>query len=94
MKWTQALQDYSHYLKIERGLSINSINSYKQDVKKLIVYLEENEITISPIKIDSETIQQFIYSIAKEINARSQSRLISGLRSFFDYLILLSSNLQ
>ncbi len=87
MKWTEALQDYSYYLKIERGLSQNSINSYNQDVKKLIIYLEDNSIEISPIKIDSETIQQFIYTIAKELNARSQSRLISGLRSFFDYLI-------
>ncbi|MCF6295723.1 MAG: site-specific tyrosine recombinase XerD [Flavobacteriaceae bacterium] len=87
MKWSQVIQDYNHYLKIERGLSQNSINSYKQDVKKLITYLEEHDIEVSPIKIDAETIQQFIYTIAKEINARSQSRLISGLRSFFEYLI-------
>lgn len=87
MKWSQAQHDYSHYLKIERGLSQNSINSYRQDVKKLIIFLEENNIEISPININSETIQQFIYTIAKEINARSQSRLISGLRSFFEYLI-------
>ncbi|MBN4057947.1 site-specific tyrosine recombinase XerD [Olleya sp. AH-315-K02] len=87
MKWQKALQDYSHYLKIERGLSHNSISSYKQDVKKLILYLEEYTIEVSPNNINSETIQQFIYTIAKGINARSQSRLISGLRSFFDYLI-------
>lgn len=87
MKWKQATKDYNHYLKIERGLSQNSINSYNQDVKKLTIYLEENNIDVSPVKIDSETIQQFIYTIAKELNARSQSRLISGLRSFFDYLI-------
>lgn len=87
MKWTQALKDYTHYLKIERGLSQNSINSYRQDIKKLIIYLEDNTIEVSPIKIDSETIKQFIYSISKELNARSQSRLISGLRSFFEYLI-------
>ena len=87
MKWQQALHDYSHYLKIERGLSQNSINSYKYDLQKLIIYLEENNIEISPIKIDSEVIQQFIYTIAKELNARSQSRIISGLRSFFEYLI-------
>lgn len=87
MKWQEALQDYSHYLKLERGLSINSINSYNLDVKKLILYLEENDIKQSPIELDSETMQQFIYTIAKEVNARSQSRIISGLRSFFDYLI-------
>jgi len=87
MNWQQAIKDYIHYLKIERGLSQNSINSYNQDVKKLIKYLQENSIDISPIKIDAEIVQQFIYTIAKELNARSQSRLISGLRSFFDYLI-------
>ncbi|MBE9490052.1 MAG: site-specific tyrosine recombinase XerD [Bacteroidetes bacterium] len=87
MKWTQALKDYIHYLKIERGLSQNSINSYSQDVKKLIVYLEEHSIDISPIDINADIVQQFIYTIAKKVNARSQSRLISGLRSFFDYLI-------
>ena len=87
MKWTQSLEDYCNFLKIERGLSINSINSYNRDVKKLIAYLTINNVEISPVKIDHKIIQQFIYTAAKSINARSQSRLISGLRSFFDYLI-------
>jgi len=87
MKWSQSLEDYSNFLKIERGLSINSISSYNQDVKKLVTYLSENGINTSPNKIDHVTIQQFIYTIAKTVNARSQSRIISGLRSFFDYLI-------
>jgi integrase/recombinase XerD len=87
MQWQNALKDYRLYLKIERGLSDNSIDSYALDVKKLITRLEDNEIKISPIDIDVEAIQQFIYDTAKNINARSQSRLISGLRSFFDYLV-------
>ena len=87
MKWEQALKDYKLYLQIERGLSKNSIDSYSRDVTKLISYLEINKISTSPIKIISETVQQFIYEIAKNVNARSQSRIISGLRSFFDYLI-------
>ena len=87
MKWKHALKDYQLYLKIERGLSKNSINSYTLDVEKLIHYLEENAISESPISITTETIQQFIYTTAKIVNARSQSRLISGLRSFFNYLI-------
>lgn len=87
MTWQQALKDYQLYLTIERGLSKNSIDNYVLDVKKLITYLEINSILISPIKISSGTIQQFIYESAKQLNARSQSRLISGLRSFFSYLI-------
>lgn len=87
MKWKNALKDYQLYLKIERGLSKNSIDNYAFDVQKLIIFLEENEISISPISITPETVQQFIYETSKSLNARSQSRLISGLRSFFDYLI-------
>ena len=87
MKWSQLLNDYSHFLKIERGLSDNSIKSYKNDVKKLIEFLKKNQINKSPDKIEKKTIQEFIYNIAKEVNARSQARKISGLRGFFDYLI-------
>ena len=82
MKWNPALKDYKHYLKLERGLSSNSIASYALDIKKLIVFLEEGDYKVSPISIKKETIQEFIYSISKQVNARSQSRIISGLRSY------------
>lgn len=87
MKWQNALKDYQLYLKIERGLSNNSISNYSFDVKKLINYLEVNSIIVSPLIISKETIQQFIYTIAKTVNARSQSRVISGLKGFFNYLV-------
>lgn len=87
MKWQQALTDYQHYLRIERGLSDNSIENYRYDIVKLINYLEEHEIQISPLKISEEKIQEFIYEVSKSMSARSQSRIISGLRSFFDYLV-------
>lgn len=86
MKWKQAIQDYGHYLKIERGLSENSIKNYIWDVEKLIRFLEENNIAIDPITIGQETVQRFIYDIAKTVNPRSQARIISGLKSFFNYL--------
>ena len=87
MKWNTALKDYQFYLKIEKGLAKNSIESYSRDVKKLIGYLELNDMPISPISIEKKEIQEFIYTAAKSINPRSQSRLISGLRNFFDYLV-------
>jgi len=87
MKWNTALKDYRLFLKIEKGLAKNSIDSYSLDVKKLILFLEDHQITVSPISITSENIQEFIYNASKELNARSQARLISGLRNFFDYLI-------
>ncbi|MBD0831790.1 site-specific tyrosine recombinase/integron integrase [Aestuariibaculum sediminum] len=87
MKWEHALKDYQMYLKIERGLSQNSIDNYTLDIRKLIKYLEAHNEHISPVDINPPIIQQFIYDISKKVNARTQSRIISGLRSFFNYLI-------
>ncbi len=87
MNWQQAIKDYQNYLRIERGLSHNSIINYSLDLKKLEKWLDTSEINISPQKISEETIQQFIYDVAKKVNPRSQSRIISGLRGFFNYLI-------
>lgn len=87
MKWASALQDYCNYLRIERGLSDNSITNYRLDVVKLINFLGVKNIEVSPIQISEEILQQFIYEVAKVVNARSQSRIISGLRGFFNYLV-------
>lgn len=87
MNWFTAINDFKLYLKIERGLSKNTIENYSRDVKKLAVFLELSEIVISPLKIEKEDIQNFIYQIAKTSSSRTQARLISSLRSFFDYLI-------
>lgn len=87
MKWDEALKDYQLYLKIERGLSQHSIVNYAFDIKKLIAYLEKHHIALSPIDIDQSVIQSFIYETSKQVNSKSQARLISGLRSFFDYLV-------
>ena len=87
MKWQTALKDYQYFLKIERGLSHNSIENYSYDIKKLINYVETNNLKVSPLSIDNDVVKEFIYQISKSINPRSQARLISGLRNFFDFLI-------
>lgn len=87
MKWTSALNDYMLYLKLERGLSKNSIENYALDVQKLINFLDVNDISVNPIEISEELLQKFIYDSAKVLNARSQARLISGLKGFFNFLV-------
>jgi integrase/recombinase XerD len=87
MNWNTYIKSYRSYLRIERGLSKNTIENYTFDLERLCLFLDENGITISPIKIGEETVQQFIYSVSKEVNPRSQARIISGLKSFFSYLI-------
>ena len=87
MKWQEAINDFSLYLKIERGMSKHTVQSYTLDVQKLIMYLKIHNMSLGPLQITSLQIQRFIYEISKDLNPRTQSRLISGLRSFFDYLI-------
>jgi len=87
MNWRLAQKDYQHYLKIERGLADNSISNYLLDVEKLVLFLNSNSLSTNPIQIQKETVQQFIYEIAKTVNPRSQARIISGLKSFFNYLV-------
>ena len=87
MNWQQALIDYLHYLKIERGLSANTQQNYRRDIEKFILFLNNNDITDNPIGIGKETVRQFIYEVAKIMNPKSQARIISGLKSFFNYLI-------
>ena len=87
MKWNSYLKSYQSYLKIERGLSKNTIDNYTLDIEKLCAFLNEYKIDISPIHISETEIQEFIYHVAKTVNARSQARIISGLKSFFTYLL-------
>lgn len=87
MNWKFYIKSYQSYLRIERGLSKNTIDNYSFDIERLCLFLEENAIVVSPIKIEEEILQQFVYSVSKEVNPRSQARIISGLRSFFGYLI-------
>ncbi|GGG56677.1 tyrosine recombinase XerC [Croceivirga lutea] len=87
MKWNAAVKDYSNYLKIERGLSENTIKNYLFDLKKLLDFLEDKKSTATPITIDLSEIQQFVYEIATEVKPRTQARIISGLKGFFNYLV-------
>ena len=87
MNWNSYIKDYQSYLRIERGLSKNTIENYGFDIERLCLFLEVNKMEVSPLKITDETIQQFIYQVSKELNPRSQARIISGLKSFFNYLV-------
>lgn len=87
MNWQQAIKEYLDFLKLERGLAENSIKNYHFDLKKLENWLLQVESIDKPLSIPQETLQQFIYEMAKSLSARSQARLISGLKGFFGYLL-------
>ena len=87
MNWHLALSEFHMYLKIERGLSENSILNYSHDVEALSLFITIHDIGESPTSCSSDTIHQFIYETAKKVSSRTQARRISGLRRFFDFLI-------
>lgn len=87
MRWNDAITDFTLYLKIERGLSNNSIVNYVMDIKALRDFISTHKIEVTPENCDLETVQQFIYQEAKELLPHSQARRLSGLKSFFNYLI-------
>ncbi|GIJ96626.1 tyrosine recombinase XerC [Capnocytophaga stomatis] len=86
MNWHTFLGEYKHFLRLQRGMSKNSVVSYGLDIEKLISYLEKYEIHENPNTISADTLRQFIYDTSKELNARSQARLISALKSFFKFM--------
>lgn len=86
--WKPFLKNYAHYLRIERGMSVNTMQSYLFDLQKLTAYLEEFSIDVSPIDITEEEIKNFVYHLSKKVSARTQARVISGLKSFFQYLMV------
>lgn len=87
--WIKYKKDYQSYLKIEKSLSENSILAYLRDYEKLTDFLEITGSEKSPKEIDLEDLQSLIRCISEMgIAARSQARIISGLRNFFFYLII------
>jgi len=86
MNWDQAISAYKSYLQIERGLSKNAVESYIFDVQKLQKSVSSNPKTL-PITIDKDTVLEGVYESIKPLSERSQARFISGLKSFFNYLV-------
>lgn len=78
---------YKNYLLLERSLSKNSIAAYMDDLTKLLTYLDNEQLEIRSIKLDD--LEQFVAQLyGLGINARSVARIISGVKSFFNFLIL------
>lgn len=78
---------YKSYLLLEKNLSPNSIEAYLTDLDKLLLYFEEEGLSVNNIQL--EHLQQFVTQLYDlGINARSVARILSGIRSFFNFLIL------
>ncbi len=88
--WHSYINGFKSFLKIEKSLSEHSVTAYVHDVNKLIVFLKsQNRADKSPQQIDNNDIQKFIEWLnAKNYNATSQNRIISGIKAFYKYLLM------
>lgn len=89
MNWSSFIKGFTAFLKLERSLSDNSIEAYRRDVIKLTQYLESQQLDLQPADIKLAHLQDFLKWINQVgMSARSQARMISGIKTFFKYLLL------
>ena len=87
MNWDTSIENFKNYLKLERGLSMNSIESYEFDLIQFKNFIIENSINETPKKCSSSTVKRYLYKNFSNKKSRSQARSISALKSFFNYLL-------
>ena len=84
---TAIIKRYKQYLRLEKSLSVNTLDAYMRDLDKLLSYLLIEEIDVREATL--ENLEAFIASLHDiGIHARSQARILSGIKSFFNFLIL------
>ncbi len=89
MIWQQYIKEFKTYLRLEKSLSPNSIQAYQRDLSKLIKYLEDRGDLIPPDRVTLPDLQQFIHWVHDSgLAATSQARIVSGIKAFFNYLLL------
>ena len=89
MHWQRAIQGFKSYLQLERSLSGNTVEAYQRDIEQLRSFIESTSGEVSPIGIKTKQLKEFIQEIAElGLSPASQSRMVSGVRSFYKYLLL------
>lgn len=88
MNWELQIKQFKNYLKLERSLSDNSIEAYLHDIIKLKQFLEMSNLEISPLKVESIHLQDFLEYINElGMTAHSQARVLSGIKAFYKYMM-------
>ncbi|MBP5364679.1 MAG: site-specific tyrosine recombinase XerD [Bacteroidales bacterium] len=89
MDWNKEIEDFEEYLKLQKGLSDNSIYAYISDMGKFTTFLQEKGIDAAPEDVTLDTLRQFLLWLAEiNISARTQARILSGIKSFYKHLII------
>lgn len=89
MNWNSILKGFKAYLQLERSLSENSVDAYLRDMAKLEQYCELQGVLVQPEKLTQQQLEQFLIYVSEYgLSARTQARILSGLKAFYKYLII------
>lgn len=89
MNWETEIDEFRSYLKLEKGLSDNSINAYITDLNKLVRYLQDRGLEMEPDKVTLTELKGLMeWVISRGISPRTQARIISGIKSFYKFLLI------
>lgn len=89
MKWDDSIKGFESYLRLEKALSQNSINAYINDINKLVDFLKETQKGITPQKVKLANLRSFVEWLNERgVSPRTQARTISGIKSFYKYLLI------
>lgn len=89
MNWQPSLNGFKAYLQLEKSLANNSVEAYLSDVKRFISFLEYHQLNTAPEVVSQQQIEQFLVWISTlGMSPTSQSRILSGLKAFYQYLIM------
>jgi len=89
MKWEDSKKGYENYLKLEKSLSQNSVAAYINDINKLVNFLETSQKRVTPERVKLQHLKSFVEWLnEKGVSPRTQARTISGIKSFYKYLLI------
>ncbi|MFT6028267.1 MAG: integrase/recombinase XerD, partial [Bacteroidia bacterium] len=89
MQWQRAIAGYKSYLQLERSLAANTVEAYLRDINQLKTFVSVADPEPSPEDLSITNLKDFVQQIAEiGMSANTQSRMVSGIRSFYKYLVL------
>jgi integrase/recombinase XerD len=89
MKWEDSKKGFESFLRLEKGLSANSIAAYINDINKLMTFSDEEVKKLAPEKVKLNHLKKFVEWINdKGVSPRTQARTISGIKSFYKYMLM------
>ena len=89
LTWKQSFKNFETYLRLEKSLSENSVEAYLNDVSKLLRYFTETGSDVAPALVTYSDLKAFlVWYDADNKNTRTQSRVLSGIRAFFRFLLI------